>query len=141
MQSGISIMDLGLNEFLLDLLEYAKQNGDMDKVPFGLHAVVPASEDCPPGVAFVLKNRNSGVNIDMQNRLRPFYMVYIGTDGEVVCDHLSPKLFSPEYFFRLPFYMYNSQGINAHMTIPFWHQRDMKHEWCLCVRLCDILVT
>lgn len=91
MQSGISIMDLGLNEFRLDLLEYVKHNGDMDKTPFGLHAVVPASEDCPPGAVFVLKNRNNSVNIDMQNRLHPFYMVYIGTDGEVVCDHLSPK--------------------------------------------------
>lgn len=91
MQSGISIMDLGLNEFRLDLLEYVKNNGDMDKVPFGLHAVVPATEDCPPGIVFVLKNRNNSVNIDMQNRLHPFYMVYIEMDGEVVCDHLSPK--------------------------------------------------
>jgi hypothetical protein len=91
MQTGISIMDLGLNEFRLDLLEYVKQNGDMDKVPFGLHAVAPASEDCPPGVVFVLKNRNNSVNIDMQNRLHPFYMVYIGTDGEVVCDRLAPN--------------------------------------------------
>ena len=91
MQSGISIMDLGLNEFRLDLLEYVKNNGDMDKVPFGLHAVVPATEDCPPGIVFVLKNCNNSVNIDMQNRLHPFYMVYIGTDGEVICDHLSPK--------------------------------------------------
>jgi SNF2 family DNA or RNA helicase len=91
MQSGISIMDLGLNEFRLDLLEYVKKNGDMDKVPFGLHAVVPATEDCPPGVVFVLKNRNNSVNIDMQNRLHPFYMVYVGVDGDVVCDHLSPK--------------------------------------------------
>ena len=91
MQSGISIMDLGLNEFRLDLLEYVKSHGDMDKVPFGLHAVVPASEDCPTGVVFVLKNRNNSVNIDMQNRLHPFYMVYIGVDGSVVCDHLSPK--------------------------------------------------
>jgi len=91
MQSGISIMDLGLNEFRLDLLEYVRRNGDMDKVPFGLHAVVAATEDCPPGVIFVMKNRNNSVNIDMQNRLHPFYMVYIGTDGEVICDHLSPK--------------------------------------------------
>ena len=91
MQSGISIMDLGLNEFRLDLLEYVKQNGDMDTIPYGLHAVVPATEDCPPGVIFVLKNLNNSVNIDMQNRLHPFYMVYIGTDGEVICDHLSPK--------------------------------------------------
>ncbi|MDR2697690.1 MAG: DEAD/DEAH box helicase family protein [Holophagales bacterium] len=91
MQSGVSIMDLGLNEFRLDLLEYVKQNGDIDKVPFGLHSVVPASEECPPGVVFVLKNRSDSVNIDMQNRLHPFYMVYIGTDSKVVCDHLSPK--------------------------------------------------
>ena len=91
MQSGISIMDLGLNEFRLDLLEYVKQNGDMDTIPYGLHAVVPASEDCPPGVVFVLKNLNDSVNIDMQNRLHPFYMVYVGTDEEVICDHLSPK--------------------------------------------------
>jgi hypothetical protein len=97
MQSGISIMDLGLNEFRLDLLEYVKHNGDMDTVPFGLHAVVPASEDCPPGVVFVLKNRNNSVNIDMQNRLHPFYMVYVGTDGEVVCDHLSPKELLDKY--------------------------------------------
>jgi len=91
MQTGISIMDLGLNEFRLDLLEYVKQNGDMDKTPYGLHAVIPASEDCPPGVVFVLKNRNNSVNIDMQNRLHPFYLIYIKTDNEVVCDHLSPK--------------------------------------------------
>ena len=91
MQSGISIMDLGLNEFRLDLLEYVKHNGNMDTVPFGLHAVVPASEDCPSGVVFVLKNRNNSVNIDRQNRLHPFYMVYAGEDGSVVCDHLSPK--------------------------------------------------
>ena len=73
------------------MLEYVKQNGDMDTIPYGLHAVVPASEDCPPGVVFVLKNLNNSVNIDMQNRLHPFYMVYVGTDGEVICDHLSPK--------------------------------------------------
>jgi len=91
MRSGISIMDLGLNEFRLDLLEYVKRNGDMDTVPFGLHAVVPTSGDCPPGVVFVLKNRNDSVNIDRQNRLHPFYMVYAGDDGAVVCDHLSPK--------------------------------------------------
>ncbi len=91
MSSGISIMDLGLNEFRLDLLDYIKNNGDLDKTPFGLHAIVPAKEDAPPGVIFVLKNINGGVNIDSQNRLHPFYMVYIADDGEVICDHLSPK--------------------------------------------------
>ena len=91
MSSGISIMDLGLNEFRLDLLDYVKQHPDIEKAPFGLHSVAPAAPDCPPGVVFVLKNRSNSVNIDNQNRLHPFYMVYITNSGEVVCDHLSPK--------------------------------------------------
>lgn len=91
MSSGISIMDLGLNEFRLDLLEYIKRHPDLDKTPYGLHSVAQASEDAPQGVIFVLKNINGNVNIDNQNRLHPFYMVYIGNDGEVICDHLSPK--------------------------------------------------
>jgi hypothetical protein len=91
MQSGISIMDLGLNEFRLDLLDYVKTHEDLDKTPFGLHAVVSASGEYPPGVVYVLKNINGGVNIDALNRLHPFYMVYISSDGDVICDHLSPK--------------------------------------------------
>lgn len=91
MTTGISIMDLGLNEFRLDLLEYIKNHPDIEKAPFGLNAVVPANEDAQAGVIFVLKNRSDSVNIDNQNRLHPFYMVYISNDGEVICDHLSPK--------------------------------------------------
>lgn len=91
MQSGISIMDLGLNEFRLDLLEYIKHHDDVEHAPHGMHAVVSATDDMPPGVIFVLRNISNDVNIGNQNRLHPFYMVYIGEDGEVVCDHLSPK--------------------------------------------------
>lgn len=91
MSTGISIMDLGLNEFRLDLLEYAKTHDDLDKKPLGLHAVAPANEEMPEGVIFVLKNRNNGVNIDSLNRIHPFYMVYIGMDGEIICDYLNPK--------------------------------------------------
>lgn len=91
MSSGISIMDLGLNEFRLDLLEYVKNHGDLDKKPKGMHAIVPATEELPEGVVFILKNINNSVNIDNQNRIHPFYMVYIGIDGEVICDYLNPK--------------------------------------------------
>ena len=91
MTTGISIMDLGLNEFRLDLLDYIKRHPDIDKSPFGLHAIAKATEDTPAGVIYVLKNRSNSVNIDNQNRLHPFYMVYISNDGEVICDHLSPK--------------------------------------------------
>ena len=91
MTTGISIMDLGLNEFRLDLLEYVKNNGDIDNKPKGLHAVVPATNELPEGVIFILKNVNNSVNIDNRNRIHPFYMVYIGTSGNVICDYLEPK--------------------------------------------------
>lgn len=91
MSNGISIVDLGLNEFRLDLLEYVKNHDDLDKKPKGLHAVVPATSELPEGVIFILRNVNNGVNIDNQNRIHPFYMVYIGVDGEVICDYLNPK--------------------------------------------------
>ena len=91
MSDGISIMDLGLNEFRLDLLDYMKHNGDMDKKPRGLHAVVPATEELPEGVIFVLKNINNSVNVDNRNRIHPFYMVYIAAGGEIICDYLNPK--------------------------------------------------
>lgn len=91
MSAGISIMDLGLNEFRLDLLEYVKTHQDLEKKPKGLHAVVRATEENPEGIIFVLRNVNNSVNIDNQNRIHPFYMVYISSEGEVVCDYLNPK--------------------------------------------------
>ena len=91
MDTGINIMDLGLNEFRLDLLAYMKDNPDIAHTPFGMSAVVGGSDFVKPGVIYVLKNRNNGVNINNQNLLHPFYMVYLSHDGEVICDHLSPK--------------------------------------------------
>ena len=91
MNNGVSIMDLGLNEFRLDLLEYMKTHEDVEHTPFGLHAVVTHNEYTEPGVIYVLKNRNRGVNIDKKNRLHPFYLIYVRNDGSVVINHLSPK--------------------------------------------------
>ena len=91
MSSGISIMDLGLNEFRLDLLEYIKEHPEVEHTPMGLHAVVNANRENKPGVIFVLKNREQSVNVDNRNRMHPFYMVYIGENGETVCDYLNPK--------------------------------------------------
>ncbi len=91
MNTGINILDLGLNEFRLDLLDHVKHSDDCEKAPHGLHAVVKATQDCPPGVIFILKNLNQGVNIDRQNRIHPFYMVYLNHAGETVVNHLEPK--------------------------------------------------
>lgn len=84
-------MDLGLNEFRLDLLDYVKNHDNLDKVPFGLHTVVKGNEDAPKGTIFILKNRNTNINQQNKNQLHPFYMVYV-RDGSVIhIDHLQPK--------------------------------------------------
>ena len=95
MDTGINIMDLGLNEFRLDLLAYMQDNPDVEHAPFGLHAIVPATADIPPGVIFILKNRNLSLPLHGGAGggllLHPFYMVYLSDDGEPIINHLSPK--------------------------------------------------
>lgn len=91
MNTGVSIMDLGLNEFRLDLLDYMREGHDIEHTPMGLHALVASDRDAPSGVIFVLKNRNNEINIDRKNRLHPFYMVYISMNSEVIVNHLDPK--------------------------------------------------
>lgn len=85
---GVSITDLGLNDFRMDLLGYYKDNPEVDRLPSGIHAVVAGEE---PGVIFVLRNVNSGVNIQGRNHLHPYYLVYVKDDGEVLHGHLDPK--------------------------------------------------
>ena len=91
MDTGINIMDLGLNDFRLDLLAYIKEHPDIEHAPFGMSAVVASDNIAKPGVMFILRNRNNAVNIDRKNLLHPFYMVYLTDEGEVICDHLHPK--------------------------------------------------
>ena len=91
MDTGINIMDLGLNEFRLDLLAYMQTHPDIEHTPWGMSAVVPANEQAKPGVIYILKNRNNAVNIGRQNLLHPFYMVYLSDEGETLINHLSPK--------------------------------------------------
>ena len=93
LKTGVSITDLGLNDFRMDLLNYVKANKDLTSVPNGMHAVVSADAQrgLPPGVIFTLRNRNQSVNINQQNRLHPYYLVYVGSDGHVVGNHTEVK--------------------------------------------------
>lgn len=88
MNEGMSITDLGLDTYRLDLIEYMKKNPQIDRSPLGLHAVVKGEK---PGVIYVLKNINEAVNIESKNRLHPYYLVYMGADGKVILNHLDPK--------------------------------------------------
>jgi len=93
LKTGVSITDLGLNDFRMDLLNYVKEHGELSYVPNGMHAVVPAEPvmGLHPGVIFTLRNRNAGVNVNQHNRLHPYYLVYIDRSGHVVHDHTEVK--------------------------------------------------
>ena len=91
MGTGVSITDLGLNEFRMELLEYSKTHPELENSPGGISAVAAATPDAPPGVVFVLKNVHNEVDADQRNRLHPYYLVYLTEEGVTVHDHLSPK--------------------------------------------------
>jgi hypothetical protein len=90
---SIAITDLGLNEFRMDMVAYIKAHGAPKNIPNGLYAVVRHDEEkgIPKGVIFVLKNRNPEINIEKQNRLHPYYLVYLNEQGEVVYNHTDVK--------------------------------------------------
>lgn len=88
---GISIMDLGLNDFRLDLIAYLKEYKNPDKIPMGLHSVISKKDNLKSGVIFILKNLNKEIDVNKQNYLHPFYMVYISDEGEVLINHLAIK--------------------------------------------------
>lgn len=93
LKTGVSITDLGLNDFRMDLLNYVKAHGEPSHLPSGMHAVVLANpaQGLYPGAIFTLRNRNPEVNINQHNRLHPYYLVYIGLDGQVIHDHTEVK--------------------------------------------------
>lgn len=93
MDSSISITDLGLNDFRMDLVNYIKAKGSLEDVPNGMHAVCKKdpAKGIEEGVVYVLKNINHEVNIDNINQLHPFYLVYIKENGEVLSNHLNVK--------------------------------------------------
>jgi len=92
-KTGISITDLGLNDFRMDLLNYLKTHDDLPRMPHGLHTVVPSDpkRGLLPGVIFALRNIHDSVNVNQQNRLHPYYLIYIGQDGQVVADQTQVK--------------------------------------------------
>ncbi len=91
LREGVSITDLGLNDFRVDLSNYVREFGELKKIPQGLHAAVEARSEAEKGVIFVLNNINTTVNIDKLNRLHPYYLVYIKQTGEILYSHTDAK--------------------------------------------------
>ena len=93
MNTGVSITDLGLNDYRMDLVEYINHNGNLDYVSNGMHSVVLSDKEngVEKGTIFILKNINANVNIESTNHLHPFYIVYIKENGEILSNHLNVK--------------------------------------------------
>jgi hypothetical protein len=92
-KTGVSITDMGLNDFRMDLVSYVKENGGLENTPKGMHAVIGTQPDIGllPGVIFVLRNTDSSVNLNRQNRLHPYYLVYIDNNGNILINHIDVK--------------------------------------------------
>jgi SNF2 family DNA or RNA helicase len=91
LKEGVSITDLGLNDFRVDLSNFFKSYGELKRIPEGLHAVTTGSASVEKGVIYILKNINHTVNIDKQNRLHPYYIVFLNMDGELIFSHADAK--------------------------------------------------
>lgn len=93
LKTGVSITDLGLNDFRMDLIGYVEEFGEPSRMPLGMHAVVPGEPEAgiEPGILFALRNRNDGVHVRDHNRLHPYYLVYVSHEGEILADHREVK--------------------------------------------------
>ncbi|MGL4183991.1 MAG: helicase-related protein [Metamycoplasmataceae bacterium] len=90
---SISLTDLGLNEFRMDIQEYIKDNGIPKNITNGLYAIVKHDKlkDIQKGVIFVLKNTNQKNHLGKVNRLHPYYLVYLNESGKVIHTHMEAK--------------------------------------------------
>lgn len=90
---SITITDLGLNEFRMDVVSYIKEHGEPKNIPNGLYAVVRHDDNAniQKGVIYVLKNKVDDINIGKKNRLHPYYLVYLDEQGNVINNHMEVK--------------------------------------------------
>lgn len=84
MSEGISIMDLGLEDYRMDLLKYLESHPELEKVPKGLQAILSVENKEAEGAIFVLKNKDELRGKNQKNQLHPYYILYVNSAGELV---------------------------------------------------------
>lgn len=89
MSGGVSITDLTLNDFRMDLSAFMKEHlNELESAPTGLFAAATLDhalklEGLPAGVIFCLKNVGKPVANDDGYALAPYYLTYVSDDGQV----------------------------------------------------------
>ena len=93
---GISITDLTLNDFRMDLGEYLKNNTEyIESMPLGIHGIVLPDAltgiEVNSGAIFCLKCVNSKIQPDSNYSLAPYYIVFVSDSGEVILNFNQSK--------------------------------------------------
>ena len=99
LSSGVSITDLTLTDFHIDLAQHLKAHpGQLDGLPLGTYAVTTSIDaDIAPGVIFCLRAEGA-VAADMGKEgqrsdypLAPIYLAHVGDDGAVLLPYTQAK--------------------------------------------------
>lgn len=104
MAGGVSITDLTLNDFRMDLSDYMNQDhrknlATLENAPLGLFSAVPLDQDLieygfKSGVIFCLKNIRSGkeaVQVEDNYPLAPYFLVYVSDEAVIELNFTQSK--------------------------------------------------
>ena len=97
LSDGISITDLTLNDFRMDLAEYLKEHGNqLQQMAPGAFAITRPDDlieddTLQPGVLLCLQSHNTRVRTDSTYALAPFYLIYVSETGEIQLNFTQAK--------------------------------------------------
>lgn len=96
LSSGVSIADLTLTDFRIDLAGFLKNHPDtLESLPFGTMSVTSSAEEStiPPGAIFCLRAVGEGAMnaAEPGYPLAPHYLVHVGDDGSVLLPFTQAK--------------------------------------------------
>jgi len=95
LSTGVSIADLTLTDFRIDVAEYARAHpGALESLPLGTHAVVTTGElEVPPGIIFCLRAEGDAAarSVDPDYPLSPHHLVHVGEEGTVLLPYTQAK--------------------------------------------------
>ena len=96
LQGGISITDLTLDDYIMSLDRFMKENPNvLEKYPTGVYAVTDIpnknKEECVEGVIYCLKQKKHTDSQELATSLYPYYLVYVNSDGSIHIKNTNPK--------------------------------------------------
>jgi hypothetical protein len=95
LSTGVSIADLTLTDFRIDLAEYLRAHpGEVESLPLGSSAAVSATDaGVPPGMIFCLRAASDAAlrAAETGYPLSPHYMVHVGDDATVLLSYLQVR--------------------------------------------------